>query len=70
MSTPLPVVFARLVDDAAVYPPGSVPLHEAVKDHRRHRSAWYADLVGPLLVPASATRQLAELVGGTSPARR
>ena len=65
MSTPLPVVFARLVDDAAVYPPGSVPLHEAVKDHRRHRSAWYADLVGPLLVPASATRQLAELVGGT-----
>jgi len=65
VSTPLPVVFARLVDDAAVYPPGSVPLHEAVKDHRRHRSAWYADLVGPLLVPASATRQLAELVGGT-----
>jgi len=62
VSTPLPVVFARLVDDAAVYPPGSAPLHEAVKDHRRHRSAWYAGLVGPLLVPASATGQLAELV--------
>ena len=62
MSTPLPVVFARLVDDAAVYPPGNAPLHEAVKDHRRHRSAWYGGLVGPLLVPASATGQLTDLV--------
>ncbi len=62
MSTPLPAVFARLVDDAAVYPPGSAPLHEAVKGHRRHRAAWYAGLVGPLLVPASAAGQLAELV--------
>jgi hypothetical protein len=62
VSTPLPVVFARLVDDAAVYPPGSAPLHEAVKDHRRHRAAWYGGLVGPLLVPASVTAQLTELI--------
>jgi len=63
VSTPLPVLFQGLVDDAAVYPPGSAPLHEAVKDHRRHRVAWYGELVGPLLVPASATGHLAELVG-------
>ncbi len=64
MSTPVPDLFARLVDDAAVYPPGSAPLHEAVKDHRRHRSAWYARLVGPLLVPASSAASLTELLRG------
>jgi len=53
VSTPLPVLFTALVDDAAVYPPGSAPLDEAIKAHRRHRVAWYADFVGPLLVPAS-----------------
>jgi hypothetical protein len=53
VSTPLPVLFAGLVDDAAVYPPGSAPLDEAIKAHRRHRAAWYAGFVGPLLVPAS-----------------
>ena len=58
MSTPLPVLFQGLVHDAAVYPPGSAPLHEAVKAHRRHRSAWYAELIGPLLVPASSAASL------------
>ena len=62
MSTPLPVLFQGLVHDAAVYPPGSAPLHEAIKEHRRHRAAWYAGLVGPLLVPASSAAQLANLV--------
>ncbi|NIL59353.1 hypothetical protein HCB18_22430 [Salinispora arenicola] len=54
----------RLVDDAAVFPPGSAPLPEAVPAHRRHRLSWYAELVGPLLVPASAvaTRALHPLV--------
>jgi hypothetical protein len=39
-----------LVADAAVFPPGSTPLHEAVRLHREHRAAPYADLVGPLVV--------------------
>jgi hypothetical protein len=51
-------VFAGLIDDAAVFPPGSSPLPEAVASHHRHRAAWYADLVGPLLVPASALPDL------------
>jgi hypothetical protein len=59
----VPDLFEGLVDDAAVYPPGSAPLHQAVKDHRRHRTTWYARIVGPLVVPASATVQLAELLG-------
>ncbi|SCG35294.1 hypothetical protein GA0074704_0203 [Micromonospora siamensis] len=50
----MPRLLAGLVDDAAVFPPGSAPLPEAVAAHRDHRTAWYADLVGPLLVPASS----------------
>jgi hypothetical protein len=53
VSTQLPRLFAGLVDDAAVFPPGSATLPDAVAAHRRHRTAWYADLVGPLLLPAS-----------------
>ncbi|MGN9775941.1 hypothetical protein ACTMS0_09210 [Micromonospora sp. H33] len=64
MSTQLPRLLAGLVDDAAVFPPGSAPLPDAVTAHRRHRTSWYADLVGPLLVPASAVtgRELHPLV--------
>lgn len=58
MSTQVPALFARLVDDAAVFPPGSAPLPEAVPAHRAHRAAWYAGLVGPLLVPTSILRDL------------
>ncbi len=49
----VPRLFAGLVDDAAVFPPGSSPLPEAVLAHRAHRTAWYRDLVGPLLIPAT-----------------
>ncbi|MEV4755706.1 hypothetical protein AB0J86_11425 [Micromonospora sp. NPDC049559] len=63
MSTQVPRLFDRLVDDAAVFPPGSAPLAEAVAAHRLHRTAWYAPLVGPLLVPASALDELAGLLG-------
>ncbi|WP_091277976.1 hypothetical protein [Micromonospora haikouensis] len=54
MSTHVPHLLAGLVDDAAVFPPGSAALPDALAAHRRHRASWYADLVGPLLVPASA----------------
>ncbi|MCM0674496.1 hypothetical protein NCC78_07320 [Micromonospora phytophila] len=60
MSTQVPPLLAGLVDDAAVFPPGSATLPDAVAAHRRHRGSWHADLVGPLLVPAS---KLAELAG-------
>jgi hypothetical protein len=55
VSTPplVPPLFTGLVDDAAVFPPGSATLTDAVAEHRTHRAAWYADLVGPLLVPAT-----------------
>ncbi|PZF94954.1 hypothetical protein [Micromonospora deserti] len=63
MSTQPPALLDGLVDDAAVFPPGSATLPDAVAAHRRHRTSWYADLVGPLLVPASALPALAGLLG-------
>jgi hypothetical protein len=58
----IPALFAHLVDDAAVFPPGSAPLAEAIDAHRGHRTAWYAELVGPLLLPASALPDLSRLL--------
>ena len=52
-----------LVDDAAVFPPGSATLSDAVAAHRVHRAAWYADLIGPLLLPATALREAPPLLG-------
>jgi len=62
VSTQVPRFFDGLVDDAAVFPPGSAALADAVVAHRQHRAAWYADLVGPLLLPASALGDLPALL--------
>ncbi|HEX5598696.1 MAG TPA: hypothetical protein VFX61_22155 [Micromonosporaceae bacterium] len=62
MSTPVPRLFASLIDDAAVFPPGNAPLPTAVAGHRQHRASWYTDLVGPLLVPASALGEVPPLL--------
>lgn len=45
MST-VPALVRHLVDDAAMFPPGDLPLAEAVTAHRTHRQSPYADLVG------------------------
>jgi hypothetical protein len=55
-------LFTGLVDDAAVFPPGLAPMPEAVPSHLVHTGAWYADLVGPFLVPASAVGAFAGAV--------
>ncbi|MET8833729.1 hypothetical protein ABZV78_07420 [Micromonospora sp. NPDC004540] len=62
MSTQVPRLLAGLVDDAAVFPPGSAALPDAVTAHRQHRAGWYADLVGPLLLPASTLPDLPDLL--------
>ncbi|MFC6342860.1 hypothetical protein ACFP8W_12805, partial [Nocardioides hankookensis] len=47
MSTePLPATWRGLVDDAAIFPPGDAPLHQASAAHAERRHAPYADLVG------------------------
>lgn len=62
MPAPPPLV-SGLIHDAAVFPPGNAPLDRALAEHHEHRRAWYADLVGPLLVPASGVAELVDLVG-------
>jgi hypothetical protein len=47
-----------LVDDAAVFPPRSLPMERAVTEHLAHLASPYSRLVGRFLVPAS---RLAEL---------
>ena len=46
-------LFAGLVDDAALFPPGNAPMVSALVEHAAHRTAWYSDVVGPFLCPAS-----------------
>ncbi len=46
----IPSEFAAFVDDAAIFPPGNAHLAEAVRDHREHLAAPYADLLGPFVV--------------------
>jgi hypothetical protein len=45
MST-VPPLFRHLVDDASMFPPGNLPLAEAVPAHRAYAGTPYADLVG------------------------
>lgn len=42
--------FPLVFDDAAIFPPGNLPLRQAIAEHRIHRKAPYARLVGPLVV--------------------
>jgi hypothetical protein len=53
VSTLVPPLFAGLVDDASLLPPSFAGLSDAVAKHAEHRRAWFAGLLGPLLVPAS-----------------
>ena len=39
-----------LVDDAAIFPPGNAPLHEATAAYSARRSEWYAGFVGSFVL--------------------
>lgn len=64
-------LFVRLVDDAAVFPPGNAPIDRALTEHVMRREGSPGDLVGPLLIPASGAgtlRRVAEhLAAGGHP---
>ena len=55
-------LFTRFLDDAAVFPPGSVPLGLAVPAHLAHLESAQGPLVGPFVVAASALPSLGPLV--------
>ncbi|MFG1624923.1 hypothetical protein [Kribbella sp. NPDC049227] len=66
MST-VPALFRHLVDDAAMFPPGDLPLTEAVEAHRAHRTAPYADLVGPFVCTDEDLMKVAAEAARTGP---
>src|ERR1044072_8577938 len=54
----VPSLLARLIDDAALFPPRTATVPDAVKFHLEGRSADYADVVGLFLCPASRLPEL------------
>jgi hypothetical protein len=46
----IPDWLTGLVDDAAIFPPGNLPLDRAVEEHRVHKASEYAALVGGFVV--------------------
>ena len=46
----LPAAWSGLLDDAAIFPPGNAPLHDATVAHAEHRRAWYGDLLGSFVL--------------------
>src|SRR6188768_2921697 len=62
-----PAFLDALVDDAAIFPPGNVPLDQAVKEHREHREAPYAALVGGVVVSDTRLADLAPLADTDRP---
>jgi hypothetical protein len=70
VSTGLPTPFAGLVDDAAIFPPGNVPLTEAVAVFVDRAREWYADLVGSFVISDVRLPDLLEIVDEHDPQDR
>lgn len=60
-------MLAGLCDDASIFPPGLTPVAQAIPAHLAHLAGPYADLVGPLILSASALPEAAGHVGGLAP---
>ncbi|OLF06377.1 hypothetical protein BLA60_32640 [Actinophytocola xinjiangensis] len=54
----VPPLLARLVDDAALFPPGNAPMPDAIRLHLDGRTNNRSDLVGLFLCPASRLPEL------------
>ena len=67
MSVDVHPLFVDLCDDAAVFPPGNVPLADAVPAHVWHQGSAHAPVVGPFVVAAKDLDRLAPLVGRLEP---
>ena len=57
-------LLAGLCDDAALFPPGSLPLAEAVPAHVAHLAGEHRGLVGPFIVSAADLPALGPLLAG------
>jgi hypothetical protein len=61
----IPTHLQALVDDAAIFPPASTPLEQAVSEHAAHRASEYAELVGGFVVSDVKVADLAKVVAAT-----
>lgn len=61
-ASPAPALVQRLLDDAAIFPPGNVPVPEAWARHAQHLRAPHAPLVGPFLCSEARWPELAAVV--------
>ncbi|MFC9975177.1 hypothetical protein ACFVH6_30195 [Spirillospora sp. NPDC127200] len=59
-----PADLRGFLHDAAMFPPGDLPLDKAVPAHLEHRRAWYREMVSFLVVPAARLGDLPDLPGG------
>jgi hypothetical protein len=50
-----------LLDDAAIFPPGNLPLDRAQRDHATHLRSPYAVAVGPLVVRAADLAEVGDV---------
>lgn len=57
-------LLGALCDDAALFPPGNLPLADAVPAHVAHRASAHRGLVGPFIVSAAEVPSLAPLLAG------
>jgi hypothetical protein len=64
-----PPLLARLVDDAALFPPSGASVTETVKTYLAARRAPYAGLIGFLLCPISRLGALVSVLRKARPAR-
>ncbi|MFJ8113891.1 hypothetical protein [Streptomyces sp. NPDC096132] len=60
----IPPVLVGLFDDAAVFPPGSLPIEEAVPAHVEHTRGAHAGLVGAFVLAAKDVDRLTGLTAG------
>lgn len=63
----VPAWLTGLLDDAAIFPPASLPLDRAVAEHRAHRASEYAALVGGFVVSDVKVPDLITLLDQTGP---
>jgi hypothetical protein len=56
-------LFAGLIDDAALFPPGNAPMVVGLHEHGAHRASSYAEVIGPFLCPVSRIDEMATALG-------
>lgn len=64
----LTALFARLIDDAAVFPPGNASVPDAVTRHLAYRREWFEPMLGPLVVRDTQLAEVSRAVGAVEDA--